>query len=78
MHFIYELNGLIETNTAGAHIKIEQSKFDNINTCGSIVRNKQIYLYQDTSMSRTTYTDWYRYTGMNYQYTLFTTNKYNY
>ena len=42
---MYELNGLIETNNGGGHIVIELSLFNNINTCGSIIRNKQIYLY---------------------------------
>jgi hypothetical protein len=40
LNFIYEFNSFIELPDWGAEVKITGSKFTNMNTCGSILRNR--------------------------------------
>ena len=58
-------------NSVGGHVEIDTCFFTNINTCGSLVRNKDIYRYQNTGLARNSYANWYRYAGMNYQYSIY-------
>ncbi|CDW85618.1 UNKNOWN [Stylonychia lemnae] len=39
--FMYDFNTLIELNDFGGYIEISRSLFDNMNSCGAIIRNKR-------------------------------------
>jgi len=47
LNFLYEFNSFIELNDHGGFVNIQNTQFENMNTCGSIIRNKR-YLYQKT------------------------------
>eukprot|EP00347_Sterkiella_histriomuscorum_P002832 403366627 len=40
-NFLYEFNSLIQVNEFGGNISMTNVQFDNINSCGSIIGNKQ-------------------------------------
>eukprot|EP00347_Sterkiella_histriomuscorum_P017093 403350695 len=40
-NFIYEFNSFIELNDYGGYVFMKNVKFENINSCGSIIRNKK-------------------------------------
>jgi len=50
-NFIYEFNSLIELNKFGGFVKIENTTFDNINSCGAIIRNKKAYATPDIEVT---------------------------
>ena len=41
-NFFYEFNSFIELNDFGGHISMIDTQFENIETCGSIIRNKKV------------------------------------
>ncbi|CDW89500.1 UNKNOWN [Stylonychia lemnae] len=40
-NFIYDFNTIIEINDLGGHISMINTSFTNINSCGSVIRNKR-------------------------------------
>ena len=66
-----DFNSFVELNDYGGHISITNTLFNNINTCGSIFRNKR-YLWSDTSLDKSTFAALYKYRANNYQYDLIT------
>eukprot|EP00347_Sterkiella_histriomuscorum_P009818 403339769 len=40
-NFIYEFNSFIELNDYGGYVNMKNVEFENINSCGSIIRNKK-------------------------------------
>ncbi|CDW87527.1 UNKNOWN [Stylonychia lemnae] len=50
-NFIYEYNSLIGLNEYGGHVKIMNVTFDNMNSCGAIVRNKFAYVSPDIEIT---------------------------
>eukprot|EP00347_Sterkiella_histriomuscorum_P016469 403353061 len=68
-NFIYELNSFIEFNDYGGNVQITNTVFDNINTCGSLIRNKRLLYFR--TMSNTTAPLNYQERANNYQYELY-------
>lgn len=61
-NFQYEFNSLIEMNAYGGNVVITNSEFDNINTCGSLIRNKAAILDQSSLFTPSTVSqDFYTY-----------------
>jgi hypothetical protein len=69
MNFLYEYNSFIEMNDFGAIISITGSTFSNMNSCGSLIRNKRL-LWQDTTLTQVDYVTYYKSRSNNYQYAL--------
>ena len=49
LNFLYEFNSFIEFGEFGGYVQIKDSTFTNMNTCGSILRNKRTYIYRKYS-----------------------------
>jgi hypothetical protein len=72
LNFLYEFNSFIELNDHGGNVIIDNTQFENMNTCGAIIRNKR-YLYQKTNYpSFTSMVDAYNDRQRNYAYELYT------
>lgn len=72
---MYEYNSFIELNDYGGYVVITNSKFINMNSCGSIIRNTRTYQYSNAGLATSTLADFYKYRANNYYNTL---NSYKY
>jgi len=75
---MYEFNSFIELSTYGGHVSILNSKFSSMNTCGSILRNKDFLFSRNDISPLTNYPNVYKYRVNNYQYDLLTKYKYGF
>ncbi|CDW85402.1 UNKNOWN [Stylonychia lemnae] len=50
-NFIFDFNTLIETNSYGGHIIIQNSKFERFSTCGAVLRNFRKFYQVNETMS---------------------------
>ncbi|CDW74791.1 UNKNOWN [Stylonychia lemnae] len=67
-NFIYEYNSFIELSSLGGHVILKNVIFDNMNSCGAIIRNKKAQL--NKTMTPTDFKTVYEYRSNNYEYTL--------
>lgn len=52
-------------NDFGSHIVIKNSEFNNINSCGSLIRNKW-YQWSDITLAKNSFTTLYKYRVNNF------------
>ena len=62
---MYEFSGFIEMNGYGGYVEMYDTVFKNINTCGSIIRNKKKYIY-NINIARTGHVVAYNERATNY------------
>lgn len=56
--FVYEFNSFIELNDYGGHITMTNTKFENFNNCGAVLRNKR-YIQDVTATTPTSFEEAY-------------------
>ncbi|CDW71354.1 UNKNOWN [Stylonychia lemnae] len=67
-NYVYEYNSFIELNKFGGHVIMKNVTFDNMNSCGAIIRNKRSFV--TSSLPMTTFSEVYRARSSSYQYDL--------
>eukprot|EP00347_Sterkiella_histriomuscorum_P009503 403340963 len=65
-NFMYEFNSLIELNDLGGYVQISKTQFQNINTCGAIIRNKKV-IYRRDDLTQNSFPNVYETRVNNYQ-----------